>query len=75
MEVDSIETEEELRGHRADPLVSIDEGMIHDQRMPEGRRLVGDIGIEVLPAERHLGPGERGFQAALFAKAVRATGW
>ena len=53
--------------------VAVDIGMIHDERVHERRSLRSVVGIEILPAERHRGTGDRGLQASSIPQTGTST--
>src|SRR6185295_17685761 len=58
----AVDGEEELGRHRAHALVPVHERVIHHEGVHQGRRLRGEIGIEVVAAERHLRLGRSRFE-------------
>ena len=53
-----FDVQEELGGRRADPLVAVDERVVHHERVHERGGLGLDVGVQVLAAEGHLRPRE-----------------
>src|SRR6476619_2312912 len=52
----SVQTEKELCGGDPNPLVTVHEGVVHDQRMHQSPRLRGQVRVEIFPSESHRRP-------------------
>jgi hypothetical protein len=56
-----VEHQEGLERGMADALVAVREGVILNQRESQRRSLLGEVWIEICPAKRLAGQGDRGF--------------
>lgn len=71
--VDSVQAEKAFGCAGANPLIPIDEGMFHDQRMSDRGEPCRHLRVKILAAQGDLWPRDRRLRATLFAKEERSS--
>lgn len=69
----AVSHDKNLRGGDSDTLVTVNERVIHHERVHQCRRLRRDVGIQILAAECHRGSRHRRFESPLVTHSGRAA--